>query len=188
MIHFIASTLEFGHNLGIRRRVQRLAPFAEHWWFPPLAAVLSAAATLSLSIPVAPILISFVALNPRRWPTLVLWSMLGSAAAGALFTHLLGHFGAAWIAERLPQLAASKHWHYLVSWVANYGFVTLAAVAASPFAQTPALILAALSGMPWPAVFGALAVGKTAKYSVIGAVTARTANQSASERPPNEVS
>ncbi len=105
---------------------------------------------MSLSIPVAPILISLVSLNPRRWRALVLWSIVGSAAPGAIFTHLLGHFGAAWIAERLPQLAASKHWHYLVSWVANYGFVTLAAVAALPFAQTPALVLAALSGMPWP--------------------------------------
>ncbi|WP_416047461.1 hypothetical protein [Cupriavidus basilensis] len=173
-MRLIAHALEFGHNLGIRRWVGRLFPYADRWWFPSLAAALSAAATLSLSVPVGPVLMALVALNPRRWRALVVWSVLGSATAGALFTHLLGHFGTAWINERLPQLAASKHWHYLVSWVSSYGFATLAAIAASPFAQTPALILAAVLGLPWPEVLGALLLGKGLKYSLIGAVTART--------------
>lgn len=173
-MRLITQALEFGHNLGIRRWVGRLSPYADRWWFPPLAAALSAAATLSLTIPVVPLLIALVALNPRRWRAVVMCSVFGSALAGALFTHLLGHFGSAWINERLPQLASSKHWHYLVSWVSSYGFATLAAVAASPFAQTPALILAALLGLPWPDVLGALLLGKGLKYSLVGAVTART--------------
>ncbi len=166
--------LEFGHNPGIRRRVGRLFPSADRWWLPPLAALLSAAATLSLTVPVGPILVALVALNPRRWRAFVVWSVLGSAIAGALFTHLVGHFGGAWMNERLPQLAASKHWHYLVSWVSNYGFATLTVIAASPFAQTPALMLAALLGLPWPEVLGALLLGKGLKYFVVGAVTAHT--------------
>ena len=174
MIHLIARALEFGHNLGIRRGVGRLFPYVDRWWFPPLAAVLSAAATLSLTVPVGPILIALVALNPRRWRAFVVWSVLGSAIAGALLTHLLGHFGGAWINERLPQLAASKHWHYLLSWASDYGFATLAVIAASPFTQTPALMLAALLGLPWPEVFGALLLGKGLKYSVVGALTAHT--------------
>ena len=177
-MRMMAQALEFGHNLGIRRWVGRLFPYANRWWFPPLAAALSATATLSLSVPVGPLLIALVALNPRRWRALVVWSVLGSAVAGALFTYLLGHFGGAWIDERLPQLAASKHWHYLVSWVSSYGFVTLAAVAASPFTQTPALFLAALIGMPWPEVFAALLLGKGLKYSLVGAITARTTDGS----------
>ncbi|MDO8777224.1 MAG: hypothetical protein Q7K57_52640 [Burkholderiaceae bacterium] len=173
-MRLITHAIEFGHSLGVRRWVGRLAPYADRWWFPPLTAVLSAAATLSLTVPVGPMLIALVAINPRRWRAVVVWSALGSAMAGALFTHLLGHFGTVWISERLPQLAASKHWHYLVNWVSSYGFVTLAAIAASPFAQTPALILAALLGLPWPEVFGALLLGKGFKYSLDGAVTAHT--------------
>ena len=178
MIHAVARALEFGHNLGIRRAVARLFPYADRWWFPLLAALVSAAATLSLTIPVGPVLIALVALNPLRWRPIVLWSALGSAAAGALFTHLLGHFGMAWIDQQLPQLAQSKHWHYLVEWVAAYGFLTLAAVAASPFAQTPALILAALLGMRSPEVFAALLAGKALKYAFIGAATVRAARPS----------
>jgi membrane protein YqaA with SNARE-associated domain len=173
LIRFVAIALEFGHNLGIRRCVARLCPFAERWWFPPLAAALAAAATLSLTVPVGPVLIALVALNPRRWRAIVIWAVLGSVVAGTLGTHLLGHFGMAWIDRQLPQLAASKHWHYLVNWAASYGFVTLAAVAASPFAQTPALILAAMLGMKWPTVFGALLLGKGLKYALIGAATER---------------
>jgi membrane protein YqaA with SNARE-associated domain len=172
-MRFVAQTLEFGQNLGIWRWVGRLFPLADRWWFPTLGAVLTAAATLSLLVPVGPVLIALVALNPRRWRSIVLWAALGSAAAGALFTHLLGHFGTAWIDQQLPQLAASRHWHYLVYWVANFGFVTLLAIAASPFAQTPALLLGALLGMRWPEVFGALLIGKALKYTAIGAATAR---------------
>lgn len=175
-MRLVAFALEFGHNLGIRRWVGRLQPYAEKWWFPPFSAALSAGATLSLSIPVGPMLMALVTLNPRRWRAVVVASVLGSAVAGALFTHLLGHFGSAWINERLPQLATAKHWHYMVSWVSSYGFITLAAIAASPFTQTPALILAAVLGLPWPEVFGALLIGKGLKYSLVGAVTARTAH------------
>lgn len=181
-MRFVTAMLEFGHNLGIRRWVGRLFPYADRWWLPPLAGALSATATLSLSVPVGPLLI---ALNPRRWRAMALWSVLGSAVAGALFTHLLGHFGGAWMDDRLPQLASSKHWHHLVEWVSNFGFITLTAIAASPFAQTPALILAALLGLPWPQVFGALLLGKGLKYSIVGAVTARTAGAAPTAVPSN---
>lgn len=183
----LAQSLEFLHNVGIRRWVGRLFPRADRWWFPPLAGALSAAATLSLLVPVGPLLMALVALNPRRWRALVVWSVLGSAVAGALFTHLLGHFGGAWINERLPQLAASKHWHYLVTWVSSYGFVTLAAIAASPFTQTPALMLAALLGLPWPTVFAALMLGKGLKYALIGALTGRHAPEAVVEGVPSSV-
>ena len=173
MLRIVANALEFGHNLGIRRCVARLHPFAERWWFPPLAAALSAAATLSLTVPVGPVLIALVALNPRRWRAVVVWAVLGSVLAGTLFTHLLGHFGMAWIDRQMPQLSASKHWHYLADWAASYGFLTLAAVAASPFAQTLALVLAAMLGTRWPTVLGALLLGKGFKYALIGAATAR---------------
>ena len=124
-------------------------------------------------MPVGPVLIALVALNTRRWRAFVIWAVLGSAVAGTLGTHLLEHYGMAWIDRQLPQLAASKHWHYLVNWAASYGFLTLAAVAASPFAQTPALILAAMLGMNWPTVFRALLLGKGLKYALIGAAAAR---------------
>ncbi len=74
--------------------------------------------------------------------------------------------------------AASRHWHYLVYWVAHYGFLTLLVIAASPFAQTPALFLIALLGMQWPEVFGALLIGKGLKYTAIGAATARATRSS----------
>lgn len=121
---------------------------------------------------VGPLLIALVALNRRRWRTLVMWAMFGSAFAGALFTHLLGHLGRTGIDRQLPQFAASKHWHLFVEWTANYGFLTLAAIAATPFAQTPALILGALLGMRWPSMFCVLLIGEGLKYAFIGAATA----------------
>jgi hypothetical protein len=52
--------------------------------------------------------------------------------------------------------------------------VTLAAIAALPVAQSPALLLAAILGMPWYQVFGALLIGKAVKYGLMAAITAGT--------------
>ena len=168
---------EVGQNPALLRLVRRLAPYADRPWFPSLAGFLAFAATLSLTVPVVPVLCAMVAMNRRRWRSLTFFAVLGSAAAGALFTHLLGHFGTAFLVEKLPQLVASKHWHVTVAWVSNYGFVSLAAIAALPIAQTPALILAALLGMPWFEVFTSLMLGKGVKYGVMAALTAKTADQ-----------
>jgi membrane protein YqaA with SNARE-associated domain len=177
MARLLTWLIELRQNPALRRLGRRLAPYADRPWFPPLAGFLAFAATLSFTVPVVPVLCTLVAINRRRWLWLALWAVLGSAAAGALFTHLLGHFGTAFLAEKLPQLVVSKHWHLLVKWVSSYGFISLAAIAVSPIAQTPALILAALLGMPWFEVFASLALGKGVKYTLMAALTAKTAGQ-----------
>src|SRR5581483_7712786 len=101
----------------------------------------------------------------------------GSASGGALFTHLLGHFGAAFLQTRMPQVVASSHWQHTIEWVARYGMVTLAAIAALPLAQSPALVLAAILQMPWYHVFGALLIGKAVRYGLMAAITAGAVGQ-----------
>lgn len=169
--------VEFGQTPAMLKLARRLAPFADRSWFSALAGGLAFIATLTFSIPFVPILSTFVAVDRRRWLQLALWAVLGSATAGALFTHVLGHLGTEFITEKLPQLVASKHWHLLVKWVSSYGFISLAAIAASPIADTPALILAALLGMPWFEVFASLTLGKGVKYIIIAALTAKAAGQ-----------
>lgn len=177
MTRLFAWVIEFGQTPAMRRLARRLAPYADRPWFPPFSGGLAFVATLTFSVPFVPILSTSVAVNRHRWLQLALWAILGSAAAGALFTHLLGHFGTEFISEKLPQLVASKHWHLLVKWVSSYGFVSLAAIAASPIADTPALILVALLGMPWFEVFASLTLGKGMKYIIIAALTAKAAGQ-----------
>jgi membrane protein YqaA with SNARE-associated domain len=128
-------------------------------------------------VPVVPLLVSLVALRRQRWKALVFWSVVGSSLAGALLIHLVGHFGMVYLDAQMPQLGQSKHWHYLVEWTASYGFSTLALIAATPLAQTPVLMLAAMFGMKWPAAGLALLMGKSIKYTIVGALAARTGDR-----------
>lgn len=168
-----------GHRSALHRLVDRLAPIAERGWFPPLAAVMAFAATLSMSVPTVPLLCALVALNHRRWRAIGFWAVLGSAMAGAVFVHVLGHYGALFMESRLPEIVASSHWQHLVEWSSHHGWWVLVLVAASPIAQTPALFLAAIVGMSWTAVFSSLFVGKIAKYGLMAGLTARAVREAA---------
>ena len=175
--HTLARAIEFVRVTGLQRIAHRLLPYVHRRWFPVTAAVFAFAATASMTVPVVPVLVSLVAIRRDRWRALAFWAVLGSTLAGTLFTCLVGHFGSAFLEARLPLLAQSKHWHYLVQWTASYGVVTLAAVAASPLAQTPVLVLAAVLGMKWPAVAVALVIGKTVKYGLVAALAAKAGDE-----------
>lgn len=162
----------FGHNATVHRLLAVAAPLAGSRFFPLLGGVLAFVATLSLTIPTVPVLTALVAMDRARWRAITVCAVLGSASGGALFTHLLGHFGTAFLEAQMPQLVASPHWQHTVAWVARYGMITLVAIAALPVAQSPALALAAILQMPWYHVFGALLIGKGAKYGLMAAITA----------------
>jgi membrane protein YqaA with SNARE-associated domain len=166
--------VRFGHNAALQRLIAAAAPLAGSRLFPVLGGLLAFLATLSLTIPVVPVLTALVVMNRARWRSITCWAVLGSASGGAVFTYLLGYFGAAFLNARMSQVVASPHWENSAEWVAEYGMVTLATIAALPVAQSPALILAAIFGMPWLHVFAALLIGKTVKYGLMGAITAGT--------------
>lgn len=167
----------FGHNAALHRLLAATAPLAGSRLFPLLGGVLAFVATLSLTIPTVPVLTALIAMDRARWRTITVWAVLGSASGGALFTHLLGHFGTKFLEAQMPQLVASSHWQHTVAWVARYGMITLVAIAALPVAQSPALALAAILQMPWYHVFGALLIGKGMKYGLMAAVTAGAVGQ-----------
>ena len=159
----------------LARLLRWLAPVAGRKWFPPLAAIVAFAATLSMTVPTVPFITAWVVLSPRRWVSISLWAVSGSALAGALLVHLLGHFGILFLTERLPELMASTHWQHMVKWTSHHGWWVLILVAASPISQTPVLFLAAILGMPVVTVFLSLFAGKLAKYGVVAGLTSRAA-------------
>lgn len=174
LLHVLSRAIDFARVAGVQRLAGRLQPYGARRWFPVNAGLLAFGATASLTLPVVPILVSLVAISRRRWRAIAFWAVLGSTLAGTLFTCIAAHYGMAFVDARLPQLAQSKHWHYVVDWTARYGAFVLAAVAASPFAQTPVLLLAAMLGMSWPEVALALAVGKSVKYGFVAGLAAKT--------------
>jgi membrane protein YqaA with SNARE-associated domain len=163
------------------RLIGCVAPMAARKTFPLWGGVVAFLATLSFTVPVVPLLTALVVVNRRRWAWLVISSAVGSATAGALFVHVLGHYGGAFVAAQIPEIVATSHWQHTALWISTYGMLALAFIAALPIAQTPALILVAILGMPSSEVLVSLLIGKGLKYSTVGAFVARTLDQALPE-------
>lgn len=174
--------VELWDRSALHRLVRPLGPLAARPWFPVLGAITAFAATISMTVPTVPILGALVSLNPRRWLAIACWAVLGSAAAGALLVHVLGHFSAILLADRLPELAASPHWRHMEGLASHHGWWVLILVAALPVSQTPFLLVAALFGVPALTVFISLSAGKALKYGAVAALTARAMSELASQQ------
>jgi len=117
-------------------------------------------------MPFVPILIGTVLARRDRWIAIVLLSSLGSAAGGVALYLIFHYLGWSQVVASYPDLLQSKAWSDATWWVTTYGTWALFVIAASPFAQRPALIFAAVSSLPIAEVFLALFVGKILKYGL----------------------
>jgi uncharacterized membrane protein YdjX (TVP38/TMEM64 family) len=133
--------------------------------FPMIVAAVALAATLSMSVPFASLLVAAVLMSPRRWATISLWSS-GAALGSAVLYLVFHHLGWARLFEVYPDVVASAAWRDATAWLARYGIVALLVIAATPLPLTPALMFAAISRLPVAEVILALWVGKLVKYLV----------------------
>jgi len=140
----------------------------------PLAVALAAMVlTLSMTVPVASLLIAAILLRRERWKEIVVLSSLGSALGGVCLYLVFHHLGWSQISGSYPDVLQSKAWFNATRWVSAYGTWALLAIAATPVPQTPALIFTAISRLPIEQVFLALLVGKLVKYGIYGFFAAR---------------
>jgi membrane protein YqaA with SNARE-associated domain len=138
-------------------------------WFLPVLFLLAVASTLSMLVPFTSILVIAVLAQPSRWRSAFCWGSAGSALGGSIITLAFHQLGWNQIYERFPEFASSQAWQDILLWTATYGLRALAAIAALPLPQTPALIFCSISQQPLWGVFVALFVGKFVKYGVVAA-------------------
>ncbi|MBF5008681.1 hypothetical protein [Burkholderia pseudomultivorans] len=173
-----------------RALTRRLGPFVDRRVFPALAGFIAFGATVTMSVPLSPVVAAMVALKPARWQSIAASAVVGSAAGATLLTYVIQSVSVPWLDAGMPELMRSRHWLHLTEWVSHAGLWALAGVAASPLSQTPALALAGMLGMPMWQVFLAVALGKSAKYGVIGYATSTafrsTSGPAATSRPLDE--
>jgi membrane protein YqaA with SNARE-associated domain len=140
----------------------------------PLAVALTAMVlTLSMTVPVASLLITAILLRRERWKEIVILSSLGSAVGGVGLYLIFHHLGWSQIVAAYPDVLQSKAWSNATRWVSAYGTLALLGIAATPVPQTPALIFTAISRLPIEQVFVALLVGKLVKYGIYGFLAVR---------------
>lgn len=141
--------------------------------FPLAVAGTALAATLSMSVPFAGLLVAAVLLAPGRWISVAAWSSLG-AAVGALILYLIfHHLGWNQFVARYPDVMQSVAWRDATNWLNHYGIGALLVIAALPLPLTPGLMFAGISRLPVAEVIAALWAGKLAKYLVYAWLTSR---------------
>ena len=148
------------------RLVRTLVRRADTRAFPMVVASVAVAATLSMSVPFAGLLVAAVLMAPRRWAAIALWSSLGAALGGSILYLVFHHLGWARLFAAYPDVVRSVAWQDATRWLSTYGVASLLVIAALPLPLTPALMFAAISRLPVAEVVLALWVGKLAKYLV----------------------
>ena len=135
-------------------------------WYPLLVgglAVISAATSL---YPFGPIIVAATVFAPNRWRGVIVGAALGAVIGASAFALLVQSYGVGLVDRFFPLLRESAIWEHSAYWINHHGSLALAAIAALPVPQMPAMILAALSEMGLLSITLALLVGKTLKYTV----------------------
>lgn len=135
-------------------------------WYLPLISILAALDLYVMVVPTDPLLISYVLVKPKKWIPAFLWvgigSAIGSFSVGALIYYGAGDFLQSWF----PDLFHSGGWEATRQFIQNHGGVALGLISASVLPQQPAVVLAALGGMPLAEIFFAILIGRLAKYGL----------------------
>ncbi len=162
----LRSTLESSLLRALIRR-------ADAGSFPIVVAGVATAATVSMSVPFAGLLVAAVLMAPRRWRAIAFWSSLGAALGGSILYLVFHHLGWARLFDAYPDMVRSVAWKDATQWLSTYGIASLLVIAALPLPLTPALTFAAISRLPVAEVILALWVGKLAKYFVYAWLASR---------------
>lgn len=148
----------------IRNWISILQKHVQSWWYPPLIAFLALIDNVVIVVPTDGLLVSATILNPKRWIYIALMVTVGSACGALVLGYLLELHGLPLLLEWFPDIAQSKTWQVTDHLMDRWGTLALFAVALSPMMQQPAIILAALAGMPLLELFGIVFVGRMLKY------------------------
>lgn len=162
-----------------------LRTHAERPWFPAALGFGALIDHFVVFIPVDGLLVSSTLLTPRRWFWLALASAVGSTIGAAMLSYLLATGGEAALAKFLPSLGSAGIWTQSRELFQHYGVYAVALFAASPFAQQPAVIVAALGGTSVPQIALATLVGRTLK-SIVYAWVASHAPQYLPKMPSRD--
>ncbi len=129
--------------------------------------------SLSAAYPVSIAVIPAALLMPGRWLQITVAAATGSAFGAALLMFVVHQLGWVQLYEHFPGLATHATWTPLVDWVQRYGVPSLFVIAASPLAQTPALIFLGMGSHDFVSVFFAVLFGKLLKYGVLAGLASR---------------
>jgi membrane protein YqaA with SNARE-associated domain len=149
---------------AVMAQIRRLENFVDRPWYPFALAFLTMIDFFVVFIPSDGIIVASVAAKPRKWIVFGVAMAAGSLIGGLLMALLTKHLGQPFIDWLAPGILSSPSWLTTEAWVDRWGFWALFAVAASPLAQQPTILLAAITDMPYFWIGVALGSGRLIKF------------------------
>ncbi len=147
--------------------VQLLQGHTGRFWYSPLIGFLAALDNLIIVIPNDGILISSSMLAPKRWFIFALSVAVGSTLGALALAAIVELQGLPWILDLYPGVSETKIWALSMEFFEQYGLLLVFAVAITPLAQQPAVILASLANAPMTHLAIVIFVGRFIKFLVM---------------------
>ncbi len=154
------------HQL-IKDAIAKLRGFANRIWFPPLLLLLAALDALLIVIPTDGILISSSMLMKKRWISFGLFVAVGSAIGSLTLISLVNHIGIDQILQLYPGVDQTQVWKVTLNFFSEYGLLVVFLVGVTPFTQQPALIMAALSDIPYAPLAAVILFSRVIKFCLM---------------------
>lgn len=142
----------------------RLKLFVARPWYAPFIAFLSFMDNFLIVIPNDGILISSSMLKPKKWLFFAACISIGSTLGAITLSMLVQFHGLPWILSTFPTIDQSTTWTMTESFFERYGLLVVFIVAASPFFQQPAIILASLAHTPLLTLMAVVFSGRFIKF------------------------
>ncbi|MBK7901422.1 MAG: hypothetical protein KA603_04270 [Azonexus sp.] len=154
-----------GRQEGEASRLGKMLYRARHSRAYPLAVALLAAVSAATGLyPYGPVIIAAVVFAPERWRSSYLAACVGAALGGMVTALLVETLGLGLVDSVFPGARAHEFWERSAYWIEQHGPLALAAIAALPLPQMPALLVSALGDLNPLAIGAALFAGKLVKY------------------------
>lgn len=154
--------------------VRRLQKFVDRVWYPPFIGLLAALDNLVIIIPNDGILISSSMLIPKRWFVLAASVAVGSTLGALVLAMAVDIHGLSLIQRFFPDLTETATWNMTLAFFEKYGLLLVFAVAVTPLAQQPAVILAGLSDTSISTLAVVILSGRLLKYIIMAYIASHT--------------
>ena len=148
----------------ITHAVKLLQYYIDRIWYLPLLSFLAILDNFLVVIPTDGILISSSMLKPQKWFYFSMFIGIGSAIGALILAYVIQLYGIQVVEMMFPDIQNSSAWIRTQKFFDEYGLWLLFAVAATPFTQQPAIILAVLAGIPLFQIFLVSLAGRTLKF------------------------
>lgn len=129
----------------ITHAVRLLQYYIDRVWYLPLLSVLAILDIFLVVIPTDGLTISSSMLKPAKWFYFGLFSAIGSTIGALMLCYIVQLYGIQFVESLFPHIQGTNAWIQTQKFFDDYGLWLLFAIAASPFSQQPALILAVLA-------------------------------------------